>query len=186
MARQFYINGESMILVKGASNTAIGTLSQLGLTSDPIQVSVEYRTLEIQVDAYGRVPPEAQSMGMVARIQMNLVHFDVSVLNACIQATNANAPAVGALGHAGTLMGGGVARFQPGNNYIGLNIQSAIGTQPWRFYYAYLANNPLQWPLGAERSIVPLTWYAVPYSVDPWNNGQGSYGVVLWDNTLDT
>lgn len=175
-----------MVLVKGASNTSIGSLSQLGLTSDPIQVTEEYRHLEIQVDAYGRVPPEAQSMGMVARVQMNLVHFDAAVLAACVQAANAGAPAEGALGHAGALMGGGVARFQPGNNYIGLNIQSAIGAQPWRFLFAYLAQTPLVWPLGAERSVVPLTWYAVPYSVDPWNNGQGSYGVYVFDHNLDT
>jgi hypothetical protein len=82
-------------------------------------------------------------------------------------------------------IGCSVARFAVGNNYIGLNLQSAIGQQPWRFLYAYLANNPLQWPIGAERSVVPLTWYAVPYSVDPWNNGQGSYGVAVWDHTLD-
>ncbi len=190
MARQFYINGETMVLVKGRANSAIGTLSQLGLTQDPIQVMVEYRNLQIDVNAYGQVAPEMQAMGMMARVTMNLVHFDPDVLEACVQEAVGGAPSWGTLAHAGQLYGNGLARFAAGDNgggnhYIGLNIQSAIGALPWRFYYAYLANNPLQWPLGAERSVVPLTWLAVPYSVDPWNNGNGSYNVSVFDNTLD-
>ena len=190
MSRSYYVEGEAMVLVKGRSDSTIGTLSQLGLCSDSIRIQLDYKHLAIDVDAYGQVPPENQAMGMMARIDMTLVHFDYTVLAACVQEATGGAPAEGQLAHAGALMGNGLARFAPGgaagNHYIGLYIQSAIGQQPWRFYYTYLANNPLTWPLGAERSLVRLTWLAVPYSADPWNGGAGSYGVVLYDHQLDT
>lgn len=184
MGRAFYIEGECMVLVKGPSNSTIGTLSQLGLTSDPIEVVQDYRHLPIDVNAYGQVPPEIQAMGMMARVTMNLVHFDPTVLATCVQLAQ-QAPAEGQLGHAGALMGNGLARFAVGNNYVGLNLQSAIGAQPWRFLYTLLIGQPLSWPLGAERSIVRVSFQAVPYSQDPWNGGTGSYGVTLWDHTLD-
>ena len=189
MARSYYIEGEAMVLVKGRSDSAIGTLTQLGLTSEPIRVTEEYKHLEIGVDAYGYVPPEIQGMGMVARVDMTLVHFDAAILQACI-AESLSAPAEGQLGHAGALVGNGQARFAPGvltgNHYIGLNIQSAIGQQAWRFLYSVLLGTPTVWPLGAERSLVRASWLAVPYSADPWNNGTGSYGVTVWDHSLDS
>lgn len=188
MSRAFYINGESMILVKGRSDSSIGTLSQLGMTSEPIRVQQDYKHLQIGVDAYGEVPPDLQGMGMMARVDMTLVHFDSTVLAACVSEAIV-APAEGQLGHAGALLGNGAVRFAPGiltgNKLIGLNIQSAIGAQPWRFLYTALLGQPLVWPLGAARSLVQVSFVAIPYSADPWNAGQGSYGVTLFDHTLD-
>lgn len=179
-----------MVAVKGRSDSSIGTLTNLGLTDSPIQISVEYKTLPIKVDAYGDVPPESQAMGMYAHVSMTLVHFDYEVLMACVREGQGSSPAIGQLGHAGSLMGNGLARFAPGgalgNHFIGLNIISAAGSQPWRFLNCMLAENPMQFPLGAERSLVQLKWTAFPYSVDPWNAGSGSYGVPLWDHTLDS
>src|SRR5678816_1194987 len=110
MARNYFVEGEAMVLVKGRSDSAIANLSQLGLTSDQIVISVEYKHLEIGVNAYGYVPPEMQGMGMFARINMTLVHFDPTVLAACVGEALAGAPAFGQLGHAGALMGNGLAR----------------------------------------------------------------------------
>lgn len=189
MARNYFVMGETMVAVKGRSDSTIAALSNLGLTSEQIRIGVEYKHLPIQVNAYGQVPPESQGMGMLARVNMQLVHFDESVLNACIQEGLAGAPSIGTLGHAGALMGNGLARFGPGgaagNHFIGLNILSALGQSPWRFYFAQLAGNPMSWPLGTERSLVDLQWTAFPYSVDPWNGGNGSFGVPVWDRTAD-
>lgn len=189
MARAYYVNGETMILVKGRSDSSIGTLSQLGLCSEPIRIGINYDHLDIRVDAYGNSPPEMQFMGAEATVDMTLVHFDNAVLQACVQESMGSTPAEGQLGHAGSLMGNGLPRFGAGgvngNHFIGLNIQSALGTQPWRFYYAQLAGQPLDFPLGAERSLVRLRWRVVPYSQDPWNNGNGSYGSILYDHVLD-
>ncbi len=192
MSRAYFINGESMIYVKGRSDSQIGTLSQLGLTdASPIEVNLEFRNLEVQVNAVGgQIPNDIQNMLAAATITMNLVHFDRSVLNVCLQESMAGAPAVGQMPHAGQLMGNGQPRFAPGailgNHYIGLNIASPIGNVPWRFLYSYLYTNPMVYPLGTERSIVRLTWRAIPYLPDPWNNGAGAYGATLFDYVLDT
>lgn len=189
MARSYYVNGESMVLVKGRADSAIGTLTQLGLCSDSIEITINSTRKPIRVDAYGDEPPESQFFGAGATVRMTLVHFDYSVLEVCLQESWGSSPAVGAMGHAGSLMGNGLARFGAGgvfgNHFIGLNILSALGQQPWRFYYAFLADNPIMWPIGTEKSLVQLTWQAVPYSVDPWNSGNGSYGVQIYDHTLD-
>lgn len=189
MSRAFYVNGESMVLVKGRSDSSIGTLTQLGLTDSPIEILLDYKHLPIDVNAYGYVPPEVQAMGMMARVNMTLVHFDEDILQALVQESLA-APAEGQLGHAGALLGNGAARFAPGvltgNKLFGVNIQSAIGQQPWRFLYCMLMGTPLRWPMGAERSLVQVSFLGIPYSADPWNGGNGSYGVAVYDHVLDT
>ncbi len=181
MARDYYINGETMVYIKGRAPYAAKT--ELGLSDQPIRVSVEYQNLGIQVNAYGQVPPERQAMGSMARVYMSLVHFDKTALRFLIQEATGGGPSIGTLGHAGTRYGGGQVIGHPECHYVSLGIESALGQDPWTFAYGVLANNPLEWPLGAERSIVSLSWEIVPYSVDPWNAGQGSYGVPLWTHT---
>jgi len=129
-------------------------------------------------------------MGAGATVNMTLVHFDRDILDFCVQEAWGSSPAFGALGHAGSLMGNGLPRFAPGgfrgNHFIGLNLASALGQLPWRFLYATLADNPMEFPIGTERSLVQLKWQAFPYSIDPWNGGNGSFGTPIWDRTLDT
>lgn len=190
MGRNYYVNGETMMKVKGRSDSSIGSLSDLGLNADSVVVQVMNMRLDIIVDAYGKAPPETQFMGAFAECTHTLVHFDRSVLNTCIQEGWGSSPALGQLGHAGSLMGNGLARFAAGgvngNHFIGLNIISALGADPWRFLHAVLAESPVTFPLGTERSLVGLRWKSVPYSIDPWNNGNGSYSVPIWDHTADT
>lgn len=180
-----------MVYVKGRSDLAvIANLTELGLCSESIHIAVMNERLNIRVDAYGNAPPESQFMGAYARITMTLVHFDKDVLNACVQEGWGSSPAFGQLGHAGSLMGNGKVRFAPGgvngNHFIGLNIVSALGALPWRFFHATLAKAPIDFPVGTERSLVHLEWEALPYSIDPWNGGNGSFGVSIWDHTADT
>lgn len=190
MPRAYYINGETMIKVKGRSDSEIGSLTDLGLCSDSISVRIESDRKPIIVDAYGSKPPESQFFGAMAAVSHTLVHFDPVILNVCLRESWGSSPALGAMGHAGSLMGNGLARFGPGgvfgNHFIGLNIISALGAPVWRFLNSYLADNPIEWPLGTEKSLVRCDWQAVPYSIDPWNNGNGSYGVQIWDQTADT
>lgn len=201
MSRDFYINGETMVSVKGRSDSAIGSIQQLGLCADQIRVVPQWRHLEIEVNAWAGVP-EAQFMMAYADIAMNLVHFDPIILETCIQESMGGAPAIGAMAHAGARLGNGQPRFAPGiltgNHLIGLNLSSPVAGLPWRFFYTFLSSPPVDWPLGAERSVVHLNWRAIPYTTDPWGvttiingvpvggPGQGSYGSPLWDNTLDT
>jgi hypothetical protein len=190
MTRAYYVNGETMTLVKGRSDSTINELTELGMSQESISITIQSERRPIIVDAYGGKPPESQFFGAMAAVSMSLVNFDPDILEFCLTESWGSSPGVGQLGHAGALLGNGLARFAPGgvngNHFIGLNIQSALGTQPWRFLYAYLADNPIDWPIGAEKSIVRTSWESIPYSPDPWNNGNGSYGVQLYDHTLDS
>lgn len=176
MARDWYINGEALVKV---SNAALGGVQELGLTDSPIHISPTFHHLDMRVDAMGgQAPPETQFMLMEARITMSLIHFDYGVLNSCIQSSMAGAPAVGTMPRAGSLMGNSVALGASGNNLITLGITTPVGPAPWKFYACYLTDFP--WPLGTEKSVVQLTWRAIPYTVDPVT----ADGIVVWDHSF--
>lgn len=187
MARDFYINGATLIKVKGAAGTGIANLQELGLPAGPIRVTPNYFHKPItEVDAWGnQAEVETQLMNMAMRVQIDLIHFDADILDICIRESMGGATAEGTLVGAGLRMGNGAARFAATNHYIGLNILSPIRLRPWRFYFTYLENSP-EYPLGTEKSIVKTSWVVVPYIADPWNGGVGSQGVVVYDRVLDT
>ena len=69
MARTFFVNGESMVTVRGNSSSSIGSTTQLGLSDGPIRISIEFRHKDIQVDAFGgEIPPDVQWMLAAASI----------------------------------------------------------------------------------------------------------------------
>lgn len=191
MARDFFINGETLVLVKGRADSGIGSLSQLGLATDAIRVRIEFRHEDIMVDAWGKVPPEIQCMGGWATISMNLIHFDRQVMATCVAESYGGGTAEGVLVRAGARMGNNGARFAAGlNHYISLNLTSpvgggGVGVVPWRFYSTYLASPMMEFPLGTEKSIVSLQWRAIPYTTDPYGGGTGALGTVLFDHILD-
>lgn len=184
MARAFNVPGECLVLVKGNVASSIPNLSELGLAEGPIQVVPRYVHSPIVLDAHGAVPVEHQMMLCDAVVSMRLINYDNTVLQACLQEAAAGVTA-GTQPRAGTLMGGGVARFAAGNHYVGLNLTSPVMGFPYRFLYAMIDGQP-QFPMGTEKSVVSLNWIAVAYMVDPWNGGLGALGSVVWDNTLDT
>jgi hypothetical protein len=74
---------------------------------------------------------------------------------------------------AGKLMGNGKQLYETGNRFITL-ILTSLPTEaavdpdnlvefPWRFPAAYIAANPMEIPIGTERSLVTLRWRAIPY-----------------------
>ena len=189
MARDYYINGECLVQVKGRSDSSIASLTQLGLADRPVSISFTHKHMDIDVDTHGGdqgEPPEQQYLLSEVTVSMNLVHVDRAVLEECERLSMGNPTIVGTLPRAGTRMGGGVARFAVGNNYIGLNLTSPVLSRPFRFYFAYLANSPSELPLGVRRSVIACTWRVVPYIVDPWNDGVGAEGSILWDNVSDS
>ncbi len=195
MVRRFVVNGESMISVKGAVDTPIATLTELGLTDGPIVVTPTFKHMDISVDTWGSaphggIPPEIQAFLMDVTVQMSLVHYDPLVLDYCESCSigaGSDGVGPGVMTRAGTLMGGNAARFAAGNNYISLNISSPVEATPWRFLTTYITGQPaVRYPLGTERSVVQLTWRAIPYTTDPYGGGFGALGVVIYDNTPDT
>ena len=191
MARDFYIAGQSLVLVRGSStvSTLNGT-KELGLCDGSIQVSPVFRDADIKVDAWGQAPPEVQTMLAEATITMTLVHFDRAILESLMGASSASAT-FGQMPAAGTRMAG---------YWVSLYTYTPANTQTyWRFPQAKLLSN-LSWPLGAEKSLVRCSFRALPVpasailntagspaagvgSFDPWQSAVGSLGSILWDHT---
>lgn len=187
MARDIIISGETLLQVKGASNSTISTLTQLGLASTPVTIRFMTHYDDIHLDAFGGdagAPNDVQFMLAEAQISCTLVQFDQVVLRTLQTAGMGNAPVEGQMPRAGTRLGGGVARFGANWSFISLNLTSPVLSLPWRFYNTYLTD-ALSWPLGTKRSLVNVTFRALPYSVDPYGGGTGAQGVVLYDHVLD-
>lgn len=164
MARAFFINGESLVLVKGASDTGIASLSQLGLAADPVRITPVFRHRDINVDAWGESPADVQWMLAEVQVTMTLIHFDRSVLDVCLALSmGGGQTTVGQVARAGRLLGNNTPLLLPGNKYIVLQITSPVGGVPWQFNASYLTNPPMEFPLGVEKSMVPLNWRVIPY-----------------------
>lgn len=182
MARLYFDNGECMVTVKNAQIP----FTQLGLAQDPIDLSFDVQHFDIKVDTWGPlVAPERQMMLGGATLTMNLVHFDQAVLDQCVQQAFCVTTAAGTMPRAGTLMGNNAALQTAGNYYLQVMLSSPVAGKPWCFFACYLTGNPLQFPIGTERTVARTTFKVIPYppNGDPWNNGQGALGVVLWNNS---
>ena len=185
MPRIFHVNGESLVLVRGRSDsTVIGGANgaDLGLSVSSIEISLNFRHTDINVDAWGpEIPADVQVMLADAIIRMTLVHYDKLVLNECWRLSMGGTAALGRLTRAGTTLGGGVNLLAAGNNYIRLFMSSPIDLVPWRFFSAYLTGPATTYPIGSQRSLVGLTWRAIPYgggdegtNFDPYGGGFGA------------
>lgn len=166
MAMAIFVNGPTLVTVNG---------SELGLSDSSIQITLSTDQQDVIVDAWGGVN-DVQAMFSEASISMTLVHFDYSVLQTAIL-QSMGASAFGQLPVAGTLLGSN-------SKFMSLRMTSPTQSVPWTFPTAYLKDQPLVIGLGTEKSIATLKWRAIPtYDSSPYNNGQGTAGVVLWTNT---
>lgn len=187
MARDLFINGEVLVAVKGPQGSLISSLSELGLSADgDITITPQIFQDEVTADAWGDAPFEVQLRLSTVTIDMTLVHFDQAVLQECWRLSLGGPQFVGQVARAGARMGSNLARFAAGNNFMGLNLTSPIAGLPYRFYYTYLTQQPLVWPLGTKRSLAKLNWKAIPAVADPWQGGQGATNYTIWDRVLDS
>ena len=202
MARSWYVNGESMVWVVGNAAGVLGTTRQLGLTADAIQIIPNFKHKPIHVDAWGGgmggATVEVQYFLQDVELVMNFIHFDLTVMSACLQEsqglTSVAGVSPGVLGRTGALMGNNLPRGAAGNHYISVNIASPVEANPFRFYYCYMTGPPVRIPLGTEKSVFSTHWIAIAYTNDPWGGGSaqpgtvagtGSAGAIIWDNVLD-
>ncbi len=207
MSRDFYANAETMVYVRfrpnpdGTTPDSInGNRLELGLTDDPIQMKFLMNHKDIHVDDYGpTVPAEVLWMLSEAELTMTLVHFDFQVLAQCINDSMGYSQAVpgtdeGSMVGAGWPLGAGMEYpfigSQPNfvNSYIRVSFSTALTTsrprRPWRFFSCYLAKEPIEFPLGSERSLVKLVWRAIPYSA-PVDGDVSSKDAKLFDHEDD-
>ncbi|MDE2098089.1 MAG: hypothetical protein KGL39_12620 [Patescibacteria group bacterium] len=201
MARDYFVNGESLVYVKSA-NFGGGALTQLGLSEGPIRIRPNFRHRAIKVDAWGPgSPAEIQTMLFDVNIQMTLVHFDRSVLDSCLTESLGGGTLLGGdnvwrLNRAGVRLGNAAASQTTNNHFIGLYITGPTSSpsKPWHFWFSYLTGPPMDFPLGTERSAVGLNWRAIPYPTtgtagDPAgaitsNVPGGATNQVVWTHSL--
>ena len=183
MARQYIVEGETLVQVKGHANaTTINTLQNLGVAADPIVVTIHSNIDDIITDPTGHMTPiDAQTMGGFATISMNLIHFDRAVLDACY-AVSVGGSSPGTMGRAGQIFGNGLVRLASGWLFVGMNLTAPVAGSGWNFKACRIADSH-SWPLGTKKSIVNVTWKAIPYVADP---ASGLALAVLYNNTLDT
>lgn len=184
MPRSFIINGESLVQVVLPAGSSLPGTNQLGLAMDAIRVSLAEHVKPLYVDAYGQNNTiDEQVFGGDAQVEMNLIHFDAVVLFECIRLAFPTSPVEGSLGRAGFRRGNALPLGTTGNSLITLNITSPVAALPFNFPAAFLADRPYEWPLGTEKSVVKCVWKAIPYAIDPWGNGTGSQGSVVYNRT---
>lgn len=209
MTRDFQINGETLVLVKWGAHITSGVLwentgsnlTELGLAVDSIHVMPRFVHADVHADAFGPlVPAEVRWQLAWADVHMTLVHYDRDALDVCVGESMggfASGFAAGTLQPGGVPLGRGRAPLQSGCHYVSLNLTSPQLEYPWRFPTTYLAERPLDLPLGTKTSQTKLRWRAVPYvrPLFPPTSGDLNFlqaqevrasGAVLWDHTLDT
>lgn len=186
MPRDFVINGETMVNVQGFLSVSGGFGSfELGLTSESVRVSPRFIHRDVHIDDFGPdIPVEVINMLADVHIRMILVHYDPQVLTACVGESLGGSLIDGRMIPAGTPMGGGFPLGAFGNHYIELTLTSPF-LSPWRFPAAYLTSQPLEIPLGTERSLVQLDWRAIPYTIPNFSSGPmaGPVGITFFSGS---
>lgn len=194
MARDFFINGETLVSVTGPTGSTIATTQEFGLAADPVRITPVFRHRDINVDAWGEAPADIQWMLAEVQVSFTLIHMDRAVLDECLRLSMGGPSAIGQMSRAGTRMGNNVVWPAVGNKFIQLFLSSPIGAKSWRFFFSYLTNPPMEFPLGTEKSMVPVNWRVIPYPLaststasDPANvQGTSILGATnyqLWSHT---
>lgn len=193
--RQYMVNGECLVKVKGGGALAQADgeggeeLWELGLSIDEIRIIPRFFHYDIKTDDFGPDVPVNIIWNLAdVTIMMTLVHFDDDILDRCISNSMGNGvlgsdgnPNPGKLVAAGTILGG---KDNSDTKFISLNLLSPQFEKPWVFTYSYLTAQPLEIPLGTSRSLVQLTWRAIPFPQA--GNEVESAGATLWSYELDT
>lgn len=201
MGRDFQVDYEVMVRVKGSVQSYIFEPMDLGLCSEGISITPAWKHKDINVDDFGPdVPAEILCMMAEVSISIPLIHYDPDVLNACLSESlggfqtttgendNILIPAPGIMMPAGTPLGGGVELYGSGNHYISLSLCSAISGGSFHFPAAFMTKAPMTLKLGQKTRIAMTTWRAIPYVSFAQNAGPegiSSSGVILWDTDID-
>lgn len=182
MGRDFVINGETLVLVKGHNALAGPSdldgrrrpyLHELGLAEGQITVSPRFIQQDIKCDDFGpSIPAEIMFQLADVTVSMSLIHFDQDVLEYCLSEalcrpvdSNDNINLTSwTLPGAGALMGNGLSLTKRGNYFVSLNLTSPKLGRPWRFPASFLTSS-VTLPLGTRRTVAQLQWRAIPYTI---------------------
>lgn len=190
--REYQVFGEFMVYVFGGGGL-YDDLTELGLTSESIVVRPRYFHQPVLASDFGRdTPADVLFMGGYVDLYMTLVHFDFEVLQECMGLALGNGgTADGTFGPMGQPLGGGGSPGSTVNNFVSVNLMPLGGAgtiaQPWRFRQCYINGDPLEIPMGTEKSMVRINWRCIPLVV-PSSSGDwdvSSDGAVIFDHELD-
>ena len=207
MARDFHIEGETLVRVRFGAHISGNVRKELGLAQEDVIVTPNFRHRDVIIDDFGpNIPPEILWQLADVRIRMTLIHFDEHILDICTSESMAGGvdavfKEAGTMAPAGHLMGGGGPLLSSGNHFIQVNLAAPQLGIPWRFFASYLCEQPLRYPLGTRVMAVGCNWRAIPYT--PLISGSSvvssasgnvnvfsaleliSSGVRLWDRQFD-
>lgn len=178
MSRDFQIQGPAIVRVRGGehwSGGAMGSLTELGMCSEPIKIELVRFYRRIGADDFG---PNASvdtmwNLGECV-VRMKLIHFDPFVLRDCLSDSMAGGGDLTQIGvrfpgvdlrAAGSLLGNGLPRLASGNYYVSVNVSSPndFNANQWRFFTCYLSEQPVIHKIGCEANVAELVWKAIPY-----------------------
>jgi hypothetical protein len=196
MSREYVVFGEFIVKVSGG---LVGTVEELGLTSEQVRIHPRYNFRDIPTDDFGAAPVETRWDLADATVTMTLVHYDPDVLNKCMgsamggggfDTSSITDNIDGFMAGAGRLLGFNRGLGTAANMYVTVYLIPADdgGFEPYRFYACYLDARPLVIPLGTERTLVQLSWRVIPYQEITTEGGvmvetSSQEGVTLWDHS---
>lgn len=189
MARQYWVNGETMVYVRATFDFQDTQVFELGLCDGPIRIQPRFFHEDLKADDYGdQTPADIRCLAADCTISMNLVHFDRIVLNRCWMLAMGSPSVFGQIGPVGRIMGEGKG---PGarNLFVRLMLVPLNLQTIWRFPAAYITGQPLEYPLGTQRTVANVTWRAIPYMLPSSDYRQSYYkevvskNAVLWDHS---
>jgi hypothetical protein len=181
MPRQYVLNGETLVEVRGgchASGFPIGVLSELGLAEDQIRISPQINFKDINVNDFGpNVPADLLRMLSSVKISMTLVNYSPEVLDICIAESMGISRTIPDIG----IPGVSTVRLSPDNGEVGANsgqflisaVQGGTPLQPGDF--AFWVGGTLAGagtPMGGLKRIFESGWHYISLNLSSQILGQ--------------
>jgi hypothetical protein len=175
-----YVPGPVLVKVNLRNGDGLQTL---GYTTEGVQVEEISFTNKIHSDRYGGTagpPIDTQYFGKAARIQLQMVEYDLSVLKEIRDlqdATGFTAHAAGEIVDIGTLMTCASRSWQI--VLVGERDVAAVAADAGAIVMTTLnfpntfVEGPLRYPLGAKNSVFDLDLMALPWTSSTAQTGDG-------------
>lgn len=202
MARDFVINGPTMVHVKGGAHGALTEYTELGLSVDQIRVVPNFGHEDVPCTDFGpNAPPDVLTRLASVRVDLTLVHYDADVLHYLLnESLGWGEPNLTDVRMApnGTPLGAGLPMYASGNHLVTVSLTAAHmggnvveGNDLTRpdvvFRSCYLDDVPAVIPLGTNATQAAVRLRAIPY-VPLWVTGeqyiQGGYTLATGGSTL--
>lgn len=152
------VNGPAIVYVgagydaRSGSGQSPGAMTNLGISSDGVELDWQYFYRPIMADTGGPdVPVTQQQTGMLCRISFDLVLYDEAVLAPIRQRPSAASE--------GVLES--IGRIMAATDFTRLFIDSPTDSLPWNFPTVLLDGDPVK--VGTMKNVWRMSFAAFPY-----------------------